>query len=220
MKGPGRYYNAGGMDWLIRSRRTAAGATLLAVLGFLAGACGGTPPKPPQKESVVWKTLGTWSGRGNSQTESFIGLTGALRMTWRTHNETPAGSGRFRLILQSAISGRDLQEVVDEKGQSDGTAYVADDPRVFQITVESANLDWSFSVEEAVFGGAAFVQPRVELEFDFQAYTPIDAYTLLGSDQPVRRAATHRRHYRLPFLASPSSPFPSGTPASSPCSTG
>jgi hypothetical protein len=165
VKGPGRYYNAGVMDRLVRSRRAAAGATLMAVLGLLAGACGGTPPKPPQKELVVWKTLGMWSGRGNSQTESFFGLTGALRMTWRTHNETPAGSGRFRLILQSAISGRDLQEVVDEKGQSDGTAYVADDPRVFQISVESANLDWSFSVEEAVFGRAAFVKPRVELEF-------------------------------------------------------
>jgi hypothetical protein len=73
-------------------------------------------------------------------------------MNWRTDNETPAGSGRFRLILQSAISGRDLQEVVDEKGQGDGTVYVAEDPRVFQISVDSANLDWSFSVEEAVFG--------------------------------------------------------------------
>ena len=146
------HYNASVTDWRIRGRRAAAGTTIMAVLGCLAGACGGTPPEPLRKEVVVWKTLGTWSGRGNSQTESFIGLTGALRMNWRTHNETPAGAGWFRLTLQSAISGRDLQEVVDEKGQSDGTAYVADDPRVFQISVDSANVDWSFSVEEAVFG--------------------------------------------------------------------
>jgi hypothetical protein len=149
-------------DWLIRGRRAAAGTTIVAALVCLAGGCRGTPPKPVQKESVVWKTLGTWSGRGNSQTESFIGLTGALRMNWRTHNETPTGSGRFRLVLQSAISGRDLQEVVDEKGQSDGTVYVADDPRVFQITVESANLDWSFSVEEAVFGTEVAKPRRAE----------------------------------------------------------
>jgi hypothetical protein len=83
-------------------------------------------------------------------------------MNWRTHNETPAGSGQFRLILQSAISGRDLQEVVDEKGQSDGTAYVAEDPRVFQILVQSANLDWSFSVEEAVFGNEVVQPGRAE----------------------------------------------------------
>jgi hypothetical protein len=113
---------------------------------------------------VVWKTLGKWSGRGNSQTESFIGLTGALRVNWRTHNETPAGRGRFRLILQSAISGRDLQEVVDETGHGDGIAYVADDPRVFQISVDSANLDWSFSVDEAVFGSEVVKPPRAETQ--------------------------------------------------------
>lgn len=153
------HYNASVTDGRFLGRRAAAGTTIVAVLGCLAGACGGTPPKPPQKESVAWKTLGTWSGRGNSQTESFIGLTGALRMNWRTQNVTPAASGRFRLILQSAISGRDLLEVVDEKGPGDGTVYVAEDPRVFQISVDSANLDWSFSVEEAVFGIEA-VKPR------------------------------------------------------------
>jgi hypothetical protein len=42
------------------------------------------------------------------------------------------------------------------------------------------HLPWEFH------GGVAFVSPRVELEFDVQAYTPIDAYQLLSSDQPVR----------------------------------
>jgi hypothetical protein len=42
------------------------------------------------------------------------------------------------------------------------------------------HLPWEFQ------GGAAFVRPRVELEFDVQAYTPIDAYSLLSSNQPVR----------------------------------
>ena len=53
----------------------------------------------------------------------------------------PKGPGRFKLILQSAISGRALQEPVDEEGPGEGTAYAADDPRVFHILVESANLD-------------------------------------------------------------------------------
>ena len=120
---------------------------------LLMSACE-TPPPPP-KEVVVWKSLGEWSGRGNAQTESFIGLTGALRMHWRTKNEAPKGAGTFTLILQSAISGRDLQQPVDEKGLGEGTAYTADDPRAFQITVQSANLDWTFTVEEAVFGSQA-----------------------------------------------------------------
>jgi hypothetical protein len=117
---------------------------------LLAAACG-TPAKPVPRETVVWKKLGAWSGRGNTQTESFIGLTGALRMHWRTRNEEPAGAGTFRLILQSAVSGRPLQETVDEKGLGEGTAYVAEDPRMFFMSVESANLDWSFTVEEATF---------------------------------------------------------------------
>ena len=76
-------------------------------------------------------------------------------MHWETKNETSRGTGRFRLILQSAISGRDLQEAVNETGVGEGTAYAADDPRVFQISVQSANVDWSFTVEEAIFGSQA-----------------------------------------------------------------
>ena len=121
------------------------------MVALLGTACA-APPQPAQKEVVVWKQLGEWSGRGNAQTESFVGLTGALRMHWQTRNEAPKGAGRFRLMLQSAISGRDLQEIVDEKGQGENTAYAADDPRVFQVSVDSANVDWSFTVEEAVFG--------------------------------------------------------------------
>jgi hypothetical protein len=105
-----------------------------------------------REEAVVWKQLGAWSGRGNLQTESFVGLTGSLRMQWQTRNESPKGKGSFRLILHSAISGRELQQPVDHEGVGEGTAYVAEDPRVFFMSAESSNLDWSFSVEEAVFG--------------------------------------------------------------------
>lgn len=130
------------------TRRAVAGVAVV----LLTGGCGAPSPEPVQKEVVVWKNLGEWSGRGNSQTESFLGLTGALRMHWRTTNEVPAGAGTFRLILQSAISGRALQEPVDAKGPGEGTVYVAEDPRAFYMSVESANLDWSFTVEEAIFG--------------------------------------------------------------------
>jgi hypothetical protein len=122
---------------------------------LLTAACAAPAPKPVHEQVVAWKNLGEWSGHGNSQTESFIGLTGALRMHWRTKNEAPEGSGTFRLILQSAISGRPLQETVDQKGPGQGTAYAAEDPRAFYILVESANLDWSFTVEEAIFGSPA-----------------------------------------------------------------
>ena len=135
--------------------RTQLVVTVAVAAAMLTAACGAPPPKPVQKEVVVWKHLGEWSGRGNSQTESFIGLTGSLRMHWRTKNEMPQGAGTFRLLLQSAISGRVLQEPVDEKGPGEGTVYTADDPRAFYMTVESENLDWWFTVEEGVFGSLA-----------------------------------------------------------------
>ena len=129
--------------------RILAGAVAVVLLG--AG-CGAPPPKPAQEQVVAWKNLGQWSGRGNAQTESFVGLTGSLRMRWHTKNEAPEGGGTFRLTLNSAISGRPLQETVDEKGPGEGTVYAAEDPRAFYVLVESANLDWSFTVEEAIFG--------------------------------------------------------------------
>jgi hypothetical protein len=139
--------------WLLGSRGARQRAIAVPVAAaLLASVCGAPPAKPVHKEVVVWKNLGAWSGRGNTQTESFIGLTGALRMHWRTQNEDPKGTGTFRLILQSAVSGRALQDTVDEKGLGEGTAYAAEDPRLFYILVESANLDWSFTVEEALFG--------------------------------------------------------------------
>jgi hypothetical protein len=73
-------------------------------------------------------------------------------MQWRTRNEVPEGAGTFRLILQSAISGRALQQPVDAAGPGEGMVYAAEDPRAFYISVESANLDWSFTVDEAIFG--------------------------------------------------------------------
>ena len=129
---------------------------------LLATGCAAPAPEPAQEQVVAWKHLGEWSGRGNAQTESFVGLTGSLRMRWHTKNEVPEGSGTFKLTLNSAISGRPLQETVDEKGPGEGTVYAAEDPRAFYVLVESANLDWSFIVEEAIFGspGEHFQQSK------------------------------------------------------------
>src|SRR6516162_3330970 len=141
---------------------TAVGTVVQRVLAasvaatLLSGGCSRAPAREvSREEAVAWKPLGSWSGRGNLQTESFVRLTGSLRMHWQTKNESPKGKGSFRLILHSAISGRELQEPVDHQGAGEGTEYVAEDPRVFFLSAESSNLDWSFSVEEAVFGSRA-----------------------------------------------------------------
>lgn len=104
-------------------------------------------PAPPVR-TVVWQKVGEWSGRGNVQTESFNGDTGALRLVWKATNETAPGSGRLKLTAHSAISGRPIQVAIEHEGEGEGTAYVSDDPRVYFVDVQSEHLDWSFTVEE------------------------------------------------------------------------
>ena len=68
------------------------------LLGLLAalsiGACR-ERPKPPPKEVVVWHQVGSWSGRGDKQTETFTSDTGGFRVRWATTNETTLGAGRL-----------------------------------------------------------------------------------------------------------------------------
>jgi hypothetical protein len=107
------------------------------------------PTEKPSEPQVRWHRLGSWSGTGNMQTESFES-NGSLRVQWKTVNETAPGTGTFRLAFHSSISGRELQAAVERKGVGADTAYVQQDPHVFFAKVESANLDWSFTVDEAV----------------------------------------------------------------------
>ena len=94
--------------------------------------------------------MGTWSGRGNSQTASFTVETGALRLRWEVRNESAPGAGRFRVSLHSAISGRPLQVIVDHTGVGSDVSYLEDEPRVSYLVIESENVDWSTTLEEAV----------------------------------------------------------------------
>jgi hypothetical protein len=121
-----------------------------------SGACGPRENKtPPAKRTVAWRQLGSWSGRGSAQTESFTSDTGTLRVRWEatpasTTGATPASPGVFRLDAHSAISGRLLQQVVDQAGAGRGIGYVQQDPHTFYVVVESTQLDWQFTVEEAI----------------------------------------------------------------------
>jgi hypothetical protein len=108
------------------------------------------PAEKKREPEVAWHRLGSWSGVGSLQTESFESGTGSLRVEWKTTNETAPGKGTFRLAFHSSISGRELQVAVDRKGTGADTAYVQQDPHVFFAKVESANLEWSFTVDEAV----------------------------------------------------------------------
>lgn len=129
---------------------------LIAWLPFL-GACDGrtedVAPSSPSQTGTLWNELGTWSGRGDRQTESFDVTTGSLRLTWETREEGAPGAGRFRLSLYSAISGRPLQTIVDVRGADADSARIAADPRVAYLQIEADQVDWRITLEEGVPAG-------------------------------------------------------------------
>jgi len=116
------------------------------VVCFVAGACKAT--SKPQQIISVTRPVGSWQGHGTATVGDIPSETGRFRITWKTANESPAGSGTFKLTLRSAISGRTIGIVVDHKGVGTGTADYDEGPRTYDFLVESANVDWSFRVEE------------------------------------------------------------------------
>jgi hypothetical protein len=138
----------------VLSRAAVAGLVALAAAGCLVRAA--VPPEkaegqPAGAEAVSWQALGTWSGTASSQSESFIGNTGAFRVRWEA-KAANAQPGQLRIALHSAVSGRPIVTAVDVRGAGQGESIVSDDPRVYYVQVDSSNLEWRFTVEEGVFG--------------------------------------------------------------------
>jgi hypothetical protein len=132
------------------------GMLAIVAAGLLTATCGGQarPAAETPKQVVAWKSVGSWSGRGNQQTESFTSGSGALRIRWTTTlaNQPPDAAAAFRVTAHSAISGRLLEQAVDHHGAGSGVAYVNQDPHVFYLVVESDHVDWTVAVEEAIAG--------------------------------------------------------------------
>ena len=128
-----------------------AGAVLAAACAVIATACRSSP-RPAVKDVVVWKEVGSWSGRGNAQTETFTSYTGGFRVRWETRNETRPGAGALKVIFRSGDSGRPIMEAVDARGVGRDEEEIADLVRWYYLTIESANVDWTVSVDERLRG--------------------------------------------------------------------
>jgi hypothetical protein len=95
--------------------------------------------------------MASWEGTG-SQTLGLVSQSGKFRIRWQTRPETghdPA-TGTFKLTVHSGVSGRPLQEVVDLRGPGEGVYNFEDDPRPFNLMVDSSGLIWSITVDETV----------------------------------------------------------------------
>ncbi len=126
-------------------------AFLLALTLLSASSCQ-KPTETPREQEVAWHRLGSWSGRGNTQTESFLYESGALRVRWETTNEQSGRSGKFRLILASAVSGRQMAVPVEQRGIGKGESFIGEIPHQAYIIIESSDVDWSFTIDEGTIG--------------------------------------------------------------------
>ena len=117
-------------------------------------ALGGCKPAPRAEShpQVGWRPIGSWSGRGDTQTDSFNIESTQWRIKWETKGAASPGAGTFHLVVHSAVSGRPIQDAVQHHGNGRGVAYVTEDPRLYHLVIDSGGVDWTVQVEEAVVG--------------------------------------------------------------------
>jgi hypothetical protein len=129
---------------------TRASLVLAVLTTLLTSACRAPAPPPPQ-HVVVWKQVGTWSGRGNAQTGTFTSDNGGFRVHWAMTNETRPNAARLRVVFRSGDSGREIIDAIDAHGVGGGTEEVAAErPRWYYLTIESADADWMVTVDERI----------------------------------------------------------------------
>ena len=127
-------------------------ALILACAILLSAGCGRKTKPEARAQAVGWRFIESWSGRGDTQTDSFDIQSGAFRIKWETTHETAPGEGTFQIMVHSGVSSRPITLAVDHKGVGHDTAFVRDDPRPYYLVITSKNVDWSIRVEEGVVG--------------------------------------------------------------------
>lgn len=113
----------------------------------------GCSPREPQSPELAtgYRSVGTWSGTGNKTIGDVMLASGRFRVTWRTAGEVSPGTGHFTLMARSSVSGRPLQQVADHRGEGSGTIeFAEEDRRIYDFTVESENVEWSFTVDDVI----------------------------------------------------------------------
>ncbi len=125
--------------------------TLAALTLVLALADCGRRDDAPAPLAGVEQPMASWEGSG-SQTLGLVSQSGRFRLRWHTRLEPgrDAAHARFKLTVHSGVSGRFLHEVTDQRGPGEGSANVEDDPRPFNLMVESDGLVWQIWADEVV----------------------------------------------------------------------
>ena len=134
----------------LRVRFATLPVLIALVFAFVSTGCEYKPPPAEKNVEVRWKEVGTWSGHGNQQLETFPIEHFTWRVRWETKNESPPGSGRFHVTANSGDSGRILAEVADVQGVDKDVTYITELPHRYYFVITSTGVDWTLTAEEAI----------------------------------------------------------------------
>ncbi len=123
--------------------------TLLLALPILASCS--PREQPPPELTTAYRHVGSWSGTGNKTIGDVMLASGRFRVSWRTSAQGSPDTGHFTLTARSSVSGRPLQEVADHRGEGSGSIeFAEEDRRIYDFTVESDGVEWSFTVDDVI----------------------------------------------------------------------
>jgi len=122
------------------------------LLTLLAAGCQSAAHSKARHTAVGWRPIISWTGRGDSQTDSFDISSTQWRIKWETKGASSPGAGTLHVVVHSEVSGRPIADAINHTGNGHGIAYVTEDPRLYHLEIQSQGLDWSLKVEEAVIG--------------------------------------------------------------------
>lgn len=132
----------------------AIGATLCAVLwlGTMFGRPETTSAALPQPPTGAWTPVTSWAGSGMKETEMFPIASREWRIKWRSSIRS-SGSGVLQVYVYSEdgrlVSLAANQEATEATGSDEsGDSYVRSGPGRHYLMINSANVDWSVSVED------------------------------------------------------------------------
>jgi hypothetical protein len=126
-------------------------AFLAMVIVSVTGCSSGTsspPARTPKDDPRVWRQVGSWSGHGSQQLDTFPIERLTWRVRWETRNETAPGTGQILVTANSGDSGRIIFDVLDVKGVGKDIEYFTELPRRYYFVVASSNIDWTLVAEE------------------------------------------------------------------------
>ena len=104
-----------------------------------------TPQATSLPDATPSPPVPSWSGSGPTQTESFTVRSREWRIHWETVNDQ--GSGFLQISIHDG-AGRFVRAVVNHAGVGRGLAQVSLTPDQYNLTINSANLDWNIWVEQ------------------------------------------------------------------------